>query len=394
MDTGIQQPKKQINRIALAMRAGTVLGFIVHALLVPFFYFIDVVELAYVCLICALSFGIMFYLIGSVKQFYTMFFLQSLIIVGHTYFGLYYLGNECGYIFSIFVLLATFLLNARWLFWQRVAYFSIIIGAIVFGVAYSNGHEPIYKLTPDLIFFIRIIVTSTIGIIILTVIYYYSKVVNKNDLELKRINEQLLKQNIEKQGMLKEIHHRVKNNLQVVNSLLRLQSTKAEDENVVYMFEQAQKRVLSMALLHEKMYRSEDLQYVNAREHIIILIEDLVNSYAVEKKIQLDINIQEVDMGIQTLTPLGLIINELITNSIKYGFKGKTKGKITVHLKKLQDFTYEMIIGDNGVGFDSEEVTAGIGTKLIQIFIKQLEGSIERLDRAGAFFKLVFKEQG
>jgi len=216
----------------------------------------------------------------------------------------------------------------------------------------------------------------------------------KEELAIK--NMELAKKNEEKTDMLKEIHHRVKNNLQVVRSLLKLQSRSIEDQKVVAMFEEAQNRVLSMALLHEKMYRSNDLKHIDVQEHITLLVEDLVKTYAVGKTIKLDINIEEADIGMRTLVPLGLIINEIITNALKYAFKDRANGKIIVLLKQLDVKKYELIIGDDGVGVSEEQQkeSTGIGTKLIQSFTRQLNGTLERLDKAGTVFKLLFQRIG
>jgi len=218
--------------------------------------------------------------------------------------------------------------------------------------------------------------------------------VDKATVEIRMKNEELAKKNKQKTAMLKEIHHRVKNNLQVVNSLLKLQSREFEDEHAIAMFKEAQNRVLSMALLHEKLYRSEDLKHINVQDHITLLVEDLVKTYAVGKSIKLDISIEEIEMEIGTLVPLGLIINEIITNSFKHAFKEKNEGLIELKIRALNNTLYEMIIGDDGIGLKQEIEASGIGSKLIQIFTKQLNGRIEQVDRIGTVFKLIFEKIG
>jgi len=218
-----------------------------------------------------------------------------------------------------------------------------------------------------------------------------ARLLTEKNIEIKKKNEELVNKNEEKTAMMKEIHHRVKNNLQVVNSLLKFQSREIEDDRILAMFKEAQNRVLSMALLHEKMYRSDNLQYIDVQEHITLLVEDLLKTYAVGKKIKLDIIIEEVEIGIRTLVPLGLIINEMISNTLKYAFKNKDEGKITVRIKSLESVKYEMIIGDDGIGLKQENKPTGMGTKLIQIFTKQLNGTLEQLDQPGTVFKLIFE---
>lgn len=208
----------------------------------------------------------------------------------------------------------------------------------------------------------------------------------------QKINILLQKQSQEKSIMLKEIHHRVKNNLQMVNSLLRLQASEVDDKVVVEMFKEARQRVLSMAKLHEKMYGSDDLLYVDIHDHFKSLIDDLIKNYSLNKNIKLDITVKEVKMGISTLIPLGLMINEFVTNSLKYAFVDRNEGKLTVHIKYLEKKYYEMIIGDDGVGLTEAITPSGLGSKLIKIFVKQLEGSIERLDQPGTVFKIILKK--
>jgi len=209
--------------------------------------------------------------------------------------------------------------------------------------------------------------------------------------KLKSEKQVLYQKNEEKNTMLKEIHHRIKNNLQVVNSLLNLQSREVDDEKVVAMFKDTRKRVLSMAMLHERMYGSDDLQFIDIHQHFKTLMENLVKSYAVDKKIKTDISVKDVEMGISTLTPLGLLLIEIITNSLKYAFLTKSEGTIKVSLKELND-KYELIVGDDGTGFIPKKEEEGLGTKLIQIFSKQLNGTIEKLNSQGTVYRLVFEK--
>jgi len=238
-----------------------------------------------------------------------------------------------------------------------------------------------------------------VGLLIIVVILLWNRslqkeIIKRNIIEVK-LEDSLLKlenKNEEKRAMLKEIHHRVKNNLQVVNSLLKFQSRKLESQEAINMFKETRNRVVSMALLHEKMYRSDDIHQIDVQDYISLLVEDLVKSYAVDKKVKLNVKIEAVNLMMRTLVPLGLIINEMITNSLKHGFKNKSEGEITVSIKHVQGVHYEMIIGDNGEGVKKGHKSTGIGVKLIQIFTKQLKGTLVQLEQEGAFFKLVFEK--
>lgn len=227
--------------------------------------------------------------------------------------------------------------------------------------------------------------------LILTIAVYYGNQKKQviNEL-LKTQKEEISVKNEEKTMMLKEIHHRVKNNLQVVNSLLRFQSRAITDENVLKMFQNTQKRVLSIAMLHEKMYRSEDLKHINVKKHFTSLIQDLVDNYSVDKNIHLNINIDDIPIAAPTLIPLGLIISELITNSVKYGFPNEASGQINLSLKALSSEKTELIVSDNGIGYNPEEIDEGLGTKLVRMYAKQLNGVIEKLPQKGVGYKLVF----
>lgn len=240
-----------------------------------------------------------------------------------------------------------------------------------------------------------LIISSLTGLILLLFLSLFIYRNNKKKHELNDLlieqKEAITKKNEEKKVLLKEIHHRVKNNLQVINSLLRLQSSEFEDEKMVKMFEEAQHRVIAMSTLHEKMYQSDDLKHINIHDHVTLMIKELIKGYELNKEVKLDIKIEDVQLGLKTLVPLGLIINEVITNALKHAFEGKEKGVISVHLKHLENENYQLIIGDDGVGKSHEKVeSSSLGSELIQIFTEQLEGTIERIEQPGTVFKIIF----
>jgi two-component sensor histidine kinase len=229
---------------------------------------------------------------------------------------------------------------------------------------------------------------AILGLLLISFIALFIKrVLNKN----KAVSKLLREQNEEKQVMMKEIHHRVKNNLQVVNSLLRLQSKEVKDNKVLEMFKNTQRRVMSMAKLHENMYRTENLRVINVKNHLTGLVSDIVDSYDLGIEMNIELNVIDEDLSIETLLPLSLIVNEVITNSLKHAFINKQKGNIFIELKKNNEEDYEMIIGDDGSGFNPLDQSSGLGTQLINIFSRQLNGTIRVLEKNGAFYKLTFK---
>ncbi len=239
------------------------------------------------------------------------------------------------------------------------------------------------------------IVAFIFTLIIIFYVYrgYRKKVVINELLEVQRNEAQ--RKNEEKNMMLKEIHHRVKNSLQVVSSLIRLQANEVDDDRINKMFEETQNRVLSIARLHEQMYNSENLKEINIKTHFTPLVKDLIKDYNMGTKINLVIDLPNVEMSSKTLIPLGLIINEMISNSLKYAFVGKTEGSVTVTIKHLSEQLYEMIIGDDGVGMPKDfdfENSSSLGTQLIHIFTEQLNGNIKRLEKEGTYFKIEFEK--
>lgn len=368
------------------------LGLGIHLFLIFFFYLIGVNEMAIYNICSTMFFGLMLYLIKKEYDVKTIFFLTSIEVVLHAFLATYYVGTGCNFIFFIFVLPSVFLLNPRWKMWQSSLYFFIVIMLYCINCVLFKTYSPIYTLNESLVFYTGIALTLIVVFIIFSVIFYYSKLVNLNEFELREANIKLIEKNEEKKLIIKEIHHRIKNNLQVVISLLRLQASKVEDDNVVNMFKNTQKRIFSMALLHENLLQEYDLELINAQEHFQYLAENLINSYAVDKLIDIEINIENIDFGMQTLTPLGLIVNEVITNSLKHAFNDTEKGKICIAIKHLQGKKHEMYISDNGTGYSQNGSPKGIGTMLVSIFVTQLKGTVELLKQNGTAYKITFEE--
>jgi ligand-binding sensor domain-containing protein/two-component sensor histidine kinase len=200
-----------------------------------------------------------------------------------------------------------------------------------------------------------------------------------------------------KEVLLKEIHHRVKNNLQVITSLLRLQSYHVEDEKMLSLFSESQNRIVSMALIHEKIYESKDLAHIDLSEYVEQLTENLIQTYSLAQEITLDIDVRVNSLSLDILTPIGLILNELISNAVKYGFEDRDTGVITVHLDRVTKDKYRMIVGDNGVGLPdkmwTEEEPQTFGLELVRALSEQVDGELIRLDREGTFFELIFCEK-
>ena len=192
----------------------------------------------------------------------------------------------------------------------------------------------------------------------------------------------------------KEIHHRIKNNLQVISSLLDLESDKFEDEEVIEAFKESQNRVISMALVHEELYRSQDMESIDFSDYLMKLVNELSYSYAVNKEfIKIRMNVDPTFLDMDTAIPLGMIVNELVSNSFKHAFKQEKEGEIYVNLS-FENKKLTLIVGDNGAGFPENinfKETDSLGLQLVTTLTSQIDGIIE-LDRSkGTEFRIILK---
>ncbi len=202
----------------------------------------------------------------------------------------------------------------------------------------------------------------------------------------------------EKELLLREIHHRVKNNLQVISSLLSLQSRYHGDKQAMEMAHESQNRIKVMALIHEKLYRSKDFANVEFNDYIKSLVNDLYVSYKVSiSKISLKMDIENISLGIDTAIPTGLIVNELVTNCLKYAFKPEKDGEIRISLRLLDSGEKELIVSDNGIGLPEGldiKKAESLGLKMItNLTERSLHGRVSINKDNGTEFQIIFKEK-
>ncbi|MEE9407456.1 MAG: histidine kinase dimerization/phosphoacceptor domain -containing protein [Polaribacter sp.] len=219
--------------------------------------------------------------------------------------------------------------------------------------------------------FIRlIIILSSVLFFCIFIIVIY--ILSKKNKKIDSINNQLFNRNKEKEILLKEIHHRVKNNLQLISSLLNIQSRYTDKEEVKSMFLDGKSRIKSMALVHQKLYENEQLDSVDFKDYLTQIVKNLLISYGSKTKVNFTIDSIE-NLDIDLSITLGLIFNEIITNSLKYNNELGSL-KITISLKKEKE-AYVFIISDDGIGFDINKVKKikTLGLQLIAILVKQLE---------------------
>ena len=197
----------------------------------------------------------------------------------------------------------------------------------------------------------------------------------------------------EKEVLLKEIHHRVKNNMQVITSLLRLQSKTISDKQVLSVLQDSQNRVKSMALIHETLYDSKDLSRINFAEYLEKLVAHVSRSYRTRPEaVKINIQVDAVSLPIDTVVPCGLIINELASNSLKYAFPADTQGEVNITFRRA-DAQYVLRVSDTGVGLPDDfapEKGKSLGMKLVRMLTGQMHGEMEYRNSVGTTFEIKF----
>lgn len=208
--------------------------------------------------------------------------------------------------------------------------------------------------------------------------------------------EQIKKSLDEKELLLREIHHRVKNNMQIITSILNLQSFTLKDPEMLDILKKNQNRIKSMAMIHEKLYQSPNLVQIDFSDYLKSLTTDLVYTYLLkDREIEIDLDLDSnIMLNIETSMPCGLIYSELLSNSIKHAFPGDKAGRIEVKFKRV-DEGLMLVVSDNGVGLSSEidfRKTDTLGLQLITSLVKQIDGTID-IDRTnGTSFTIIFQE--
>ena len=215
------------------------------------------------------------------------------------------------------------------------------------------------------------------------------------DVTERALAEERIKTSLrEKEALLKEIHHRVKNNLQVVSSLLGLQSRSVADPEMRKMFRESQNRIHSMALLHECLYQSENLSQVSLPDYIRELAAHLFHSYGVApERIHLRTNLDRLALNLDAAVPCGLIVNELVSNSLKYAFPDGREGEIRIELRETRHGVTQLVVADNGVGLRSDldwTTTKSLGLRLVRTLAQQLGAKIEVISQQGTEVQVTF----
>lgn len=200
----------------------------------------------------------------------------------------------------------------------------------------------------------------------------------------------------EKEVLLREVHHRVKNNLQVISSLLAMQSRYVKDPHALELFKESQNRVKSIATVHQKLYQAPDLARIDCAEYLTQLGAGIFRSYGVNADaVKLAVHVDDVQLGIDTVIPCGLIVNELITNSLKHAFPDDRRGLVHVDLAARGGGGYCLTVGDDGVGMNGCTDLAhaeSLGLQIVATLTEQLDGRLDVSSNGGTEFRITFKE--
>jgi PAS domain S-box-containing protein len=209
---------------------------------------------------------------------------------------------------------------------------------------------------------------------------------------LRDANGELEQRNREKETLLKEVHHRVKNNMQVISSLLSLQAHAGETQSVRAFVENSQSRIHSMALVHEHLYRSDDLQSVPMDAYLRAVVDGITQGQDVRRKIQCEVHASDIALPIDRAIPCGLIVNEVVTNALKHAFPDDRTGRVDVSMSETGRHRFSLEIKDDGIGIVSkgEQPEESFGLRLVGMLARQLHGSVETEQQAGLAFRLQF----
>ena len=220
----------------------------------------------------------------------------------------------------------------------------------------------------------------------------------QQDITVQKQTQDQLKASLkEKEVLLKEIHHRVKNNLQIVSSLLQMQSRRTQDEDVALVLQDSQNRIASIALVHEKLYRSENLAKIDFAQYVPDLITHLFDSYNISSsRVRISYQVEDIALAIDTAIPCGLILNELVSNALKYAFPENSQGKIQIEFKRNSDDSLTLLVRDNGVGIPKSfdiETTTSLGLTLVLGLVDQIDGILDLNCDSGTEFTITFSNK-
>ena len=300
-------------------------------------------------------------------------------------------GHFVDFFWIICMSVYTFFVLGRYIGVVQV-FVNIMIVAVIFHldqIGEITRHHKEYTEFSEINFWINIGIS---GLVFSYLCLKVIKTLNYTETNFVEANIELTKSNEEKTMMLKEIHHRVKNNLQVITSMLRLQLHDIEDESTKHHFIDSINRVSAMATIHEKMYATESLTEIDLESYLDALISDLISSYAVNLKVETHIHSNVKRIEPKSIVPIALIFNELVSNSIEHGFANRVTGRIEITAEQNEAGETTVVYKDNGEWKPPSRENS-LGVELVKSFTEQLDGTcIQEHGPAGTHYTFTFSQ--
>lgn len=333
--------------------------------------------------------------ISAKLSFLIVAYTVSIEVIVHSIF----LGWNGGFYYFIILLPTVFLLNTNWKTWMSIFFFSSIALITASLKLYSSFHPSIYQLKSETLEYISLINLTGSASVIIVIMFYFSRTISDKDkaliqanTELELQNKEIFEQHKHLQLLIKEIHHRVKNNLQIISSLMSLQERSVKDKDVIAVLNESKRRVEAIALIHQKLYQNENEYQVDFKSYL----EEIMSSQRlINQDVQCDVKSDEIMLDLDTAVPLGLIISEMITNALKHAFSNSDLPTLIIELHAL-NHGYEIIVLDNGVGlpvdFNMNETTS-LGFEIIVALADQIDAEINHSNNPGAQFSIKFKNK-
>ncbi len=310
-----------------------------------------------------------------------------------------FLGWNSGFYYFMFLLPTVFILNATWKTWMLIFFNCTIILLTSALKIYLSNYSEIHPLDASSLEYISLINLTGTGTVLILIMVYFSRTISFKDKALIQVNAELEIQNKEifeqykhLQLLMKEMHHRVKNNLQIISSLMSLQERSVKDKDVIAVLNESKRRVEAIALIHQKLYQNENEYQVDFKSY---LEEIMSNQQLINKKVRCKVKSEGIMLDLDTAVPLGIIISEMITNAHKHAYKNIEKPTLITTLSRVDD-NYQIIIRDNGIGLPKDfnmYETKSLGFEIITALADQIEANIEFSNSPGAQFSIKFKNK-
>jgi len=388
------------NRFEVALKPALIMGVITNA----YISFVIYMAAGGFLVISPIA-GTVFFVLGLVllknktisasNAFLALTLVVSAEIAVHTHF----LGWNAGFYYYTFLMPMVFMLNHEWKKMTVIWYNSLILIFSVLLWYYEHNSNGIFQIPSSISQVVKFINLAGTGAIVVVIMFYFRNALYKKDHLLMQMNSELEKQNIEisaqhehKKVLLKEVHHRVKNNLQIISSLLSLQSRNIADEETSKILEESKRRLDAIATIHQKLYQEGDITRVNFQSFIQEVID---NQQILYPKVNCKVNSVELMLSLDTAIPLGLIVSELISNAYKHAFSEVDNPQLEITLNHSVNGQVDLVIRDNGPGFPesfSSEKQQGLGLEIIHALCDQINAEINFKQHSGAEVQIAFKE--